>query len=214
MKRIMCLAALAAVFVLAATDTAQAQRRGGGGRGGWEGGRGWDGGYGGWNGGYGGWNRGYGYGSGYGYGYPYSGGYYGGYNPYRNYRYGYGYPTTDSYYTYPSTNYDYGTFDFDRDTRLVERWSKLADAKDPDLSAFRRSGGKLLITHGWADAILQPALDDPSKAAGRPWIARALVAAGHVADTSEAFDRWLTRGRPALARTRARSTRPTSARPT
>ena len=109
MKRIMCLAALAAVFVLAATDTAQAQRRGGGGRGGWEGGRGWDGGYGGWNGGYGGWNRGYGYGSGYGYGYPYSGGYYGGYNPYRNYGYGYGYPTTDSYYTYPSTNY--GTYD-------------------------------------------------------------------------------------------------------
>jgi predicted metal-dependent phosphoesterase TrpH len=49
-----------------------------------------------------------------------------------------------------------------------------------------------------ADAILQPALDDPSKAAGRPWIARALVAAGHVADTSEAFDRWLTRGRPAF----------------
>jgi feruloyl esterase len=56
----------------------------------------------------------------------------------------------------PQPNYDYGTFDFDRDRRLVERWSKLADAKDPDLSAFRRGGGKLLITYGWADAILQP----------------------------------------------------------
>src|SRR5438552_8227752 len=49
-----------------------------------------------------------------------------------------------------------------------------------------------------ADAILRPALNDPSQAVGRPWIARALVAAGHVANTSEAFDRWLVRGRPAF----------------
>jgi 3',5'-nucleoside bisphosphate phosphatase len=49
-----------------------------------------------------------------------------------------------------------------------------------------------------ADAILQPGIDDPSKAAGRPWIARALVASGHVQTTDEAFDRWLARGRPAF----------------
>jgi predicted metal-dependent phosphoesterase TrpH len=49
-----------------------------------------------------------------------------------------------------------------------------------------------------ADAILQPGLDDRGKAVGRPWIARALVAAGHVASTNEAFDRWLGRGRPAF----------------
>jgi predicted metal-dependent phosphoesterase TrpH len=49
-----------------------------------------------------------------------------------------------------------------------------------------------------ADAILQPALDDASRAAGRPWIARALVATGCVATTREAFDRWLARGRPAF----------------
>jgi predicted metal-dependent phosphoesterase TrpH len=48
------------------------------------------------------------------------------------------------------------------------------------------------------DAILQPAHDDPSTSAGRPWIARALVAAGHVASTNEAFDRWLAVGRPAF----------------
>jgi predicted metal-dependent phosphoesterase TrpH len=56
-----------------------------------------------------------------------------------------------------------------------------------------------LATHGVhldADAIVQPALDDPSKAAGRPWIARALIAAGVVADANEAFAQWLTRGRP------------------
>jgi len=49
-----------------------------------------------------------------------------------------------------------------------------------------------------ADAILAPALSDPSRSVGRPWIARALVAAGHVADNDEAFDLWLERGRPAF----------------
>jgi len=49
-----------------------------------------------------------------------------------------------------------------------------------------------------ADAILQPGVADTGKAAGRPWIARALVAGGHVKTTNEAFDRWLSRGRPAF----------------
>lgn len=44
-----------------------------------------------------------------------------------------------------------------------------------------------------ADRILQPALDDESKSAGRPWIARALVAGGYVKDSDEAFARWLDR---------------------
>ena len=48
------------------------------------------------------------------------------------------------------------------------------------------------------DAVLRPALDDPKKSAGRPWIARALVARGYVETTDEAFDRWLGRGRPAF----------------
>jgi predicted metal-dependent phosphoesterase TrpH len=49
-----------------------------------------------------------------------------------------------------------------------------------------------------ADAILQPGIDDPTRAAGRPWIARALVAGGFVKTTSEAFDVWLSPGRPAF----------------
>jgi 3',5'-nucleoside bisphosphate phosphatase len=49
-----------------------------------------------------------------------------------------------------------------------------------------------------ADAILQPAIDQPGKSIGRPAIARALVAAGYVATTGDAFDRWLSRGRPAF----------------
>ncbi len=56
----------------------------------------------------------------------------------------------------PNPDYDYKTFDFDRDIHMLDEWSKLADAKNPDLSKFRKSGGKLLMTYGWGDAILQP----------------------------------------------------------
>jgi predicted metal-dependent phosphoesterase TrpH len=49
-----------------------------------------------------------------------------------------------------------------------------------------------------ADAVLLPGTADNSKAAGRPWIARALIAGGHVATIAEAFDRWLARGRAAF----------------
>ena len=55
-----------------------------------------------------------------------------------------------------------------------------------------------LGVHLDAEAILQPALDDTSRSVGRPWVARALVAGGHVKHVGEAFDRWLSRGRPAF----------------
>jgi feruloyl esterase len=56
----------------------------------------------------------------------------------------------------PQPDYDTMTFDYDKDTARLARWSKLADAKDPDLGKFRKSGGKLIMTYGWADQILQP----------------------------------------------------------
>jgi predicted metal-dependent phosphoesterase TrpH len=49
-----------------------------------------------------------------------------------------------------------------------------------------------------ADAILGPAIADPGRSVGRPWIARALVAAGYVGSSNEAFAMWLSRGRPAF----------------
>lgn len=57
-----------------------------------------------------------------------------------------------------------------------------------------------LVRHGITldrEAIVQPGLTD-AQAIGRPTIARALVAGGHVPDTRDAFDRWLARGRPAF----------------
>jgi len=58
--------------------------------------------------------------------------------------------------TPPKPDYDYRKFNFDTDIHLLDNWSKLADAKNPDLSKFRKSGGKLLMTYGWADTVLQP----------------------------------------------------------
>jgi predicted metal-dependent phosphoesterase TrpH len=49
-----------------------------------------------------------------------------------------------------------------------------------------------------ADAILRPALAHPGRSIGRPAVARALVAAGYVASTNDAFSVWLSRGRPAF----------------
>jgi feruloyl esterase len=59
-------------------------------------------------------------------------------------------------FTPPRPEYDTQTFDFDRDVGLVERWGEIANANDPDLSKFRARGGKLVMTYGWADSILQP----------------------------------------------------------
>jgi hypothetical protein len=59
-------------------------------------------------------------------------------------------------HTPPKPDYDYKTFNFDRDTSMLDNWSKLADAKNPDLKKFKKNGGKILMTYGWADAVLQP----------------------------------------------------------
>jgi hypothetical protein len=58
-----------------------------------------------------------------------------------------------------------------------------------------------LAHHGLAleqDDVLRPALEDETRAVGRPWIARALVKSGHATTINDAFDRWLSRGRPAF----------------
>ena len=59
-------------------------------------------------------------------------------------------------FTPPKPDYDSRTFDFDHDTHLLDAWSKQVDATSTDLSKFRARGGKLLMTYGWADQVLQP----------------------------------------------------------
>lgn len=49
-------------------------------------------------------------------------------------------------------------FDFDEDFDLArERMASILDSDNADLSAFRASGGKLLMYHGWSDAALPAA---------------------------------------------------------
>ncbi|HMB73166.1 MAG TPA: tannase/feruloyl esterase family alpha/beta hydrolase [Gammaproteobacteria bacterium] len=59
-------------------------------------------------------------------------------------------------FTPPSPDWDYRDFDFDHDIPMLEAWGALANAKDSDLRDFRAAGGKIIMTYGWADSILQP----------------------------------------------------------
>lgn len=56
----------------------------------------------------------------------------------------------------PRPDWDFQEFDFNTDVELLDRWSRLADAKDINLRAFRENGGKIIMTYGWGDQILQP----------------------------------------------------------
>ena len=47
-----------------------------------------------------------------------------------------------------------------------------------------------------SNAILRPAIDQPGTSIGRPAVARAMVAAGYVKTSNDAFATWLSRGRP------------------
>jgi predicted metal-dependent phosphoesterase TrpH len=49
-----------------------------------------------------------------------------------------------------------------------------------------------------ASPLIDAACRETSRSIGRPQLARAMVAAGYVADTREAFDRWLRNGAPAF----------------
>lgn len=54
-------------------------------------------------------------------------------------------------------NWDFRTFDVDRDTRLaMERTGKYVDSNNPDLRPFKNAGGKLILIASWSSTALQP----------------------------------------------------------
>lgn len=58
---------------------------------------------------------------------------------------------------YPDRNWDYRTFDIDRDTRHAERkLGASVDSKDPNLSAFRDRGGKVIMYQAWEEGAIPP----------------------------------------------------------
>lgn len=53
--------------------------------------------------------------------------------------------------------WDFHTFNFDSDPRLLrEEIGDSISADDPDLKAFKKRGGKLILYHGWSDSMLSP----------------------------------------------------------
>jgi len=56
---------------------------------------------------------------------------------------------------YSDSNWDWRNFDLDRDLKVVdERVGSIINAINPDLSAFKARGGKLLLYHGWNDTAI------------------------------------------------------------
>jgi len=58
---------------------------------------------------------------------------------------------------YDNINWDWRTFDLDRDLKIVdEKVGSVINAVNPDLSAFKARGGKLILYHGWNDTAISP----------------------------------------------------------
>ena len=53
--------------------------------------------------------------------------------------------------------WDFHTFDVDRDTKLAEsKYGAVVDSHNPDLSAFKAHGGKLLLYSAWEETAIPP----------------------------------------------------------
>jgi feruloyl esterase len=53
-------------------------------------------------------------------------------------------------------NYNWRSFQLDRDLPMIDARVGFVDATNPDLSAFEQHGGKLLMYHGWMDTGITP----------------------------------------------------------
>ena len=56
----------------------------------------------------------------------------------------------------PGPNWTPMDFDFETDPSRMGASSDAYNGDNPDISAFREAGGKMLVYHGWADAIVTP----------------------------------------------------------
>ncbi|HEY1903971.1 MAG TPA: tannase/feruloyl esterase family alpha/beta hydrolase [Terracidiphilus sp.] len=67
---------------------------------------------------------------------------------------------TEGYFrnlVYSNPNWDLNSFNLDRDLKVAQAKTAAAlDAVNPDLTAFRARGGKLILYHGWDDAAISP----------------------------------------------------------
>jgi feruloyl esterase len=59
-------------------------------------------------------------------------------------------------WAFQNPDYDWRTFDIDRDMPAIDRKIGFVDATDPDLKKFKAHGGKLLLYAGWGDTGITP----------------------------------------------------------
>jgi tannase/feruloyl esterase len=59
-------------------------------------------------------------------------------------------------WAFQNANYDWKSFDLDRDMPIIDQKIGFVDATDPDLKKFKAHGGKLLLYAGWADTGITP----------------------------------------------------------
>jgi tannase/feruloyl esterase len=60
------------------------------------------------------------------------------------------------YAIFGKTDWDWKTFDFDKDLQTADRVAGVTNTTNPDLNAFKQHGGKLLQYHGWYDPAISP----------------------------------------------------------
>ena len=64
---------------------------------------------------------------------------------------------TFKYTVFQDPTWDFNTLDYDHDVELADRVAgPVINSTDPDLSAFKALGGKLILWHGWADPLVHP----------------------------------------------------------
>lgn len=60
------------------------------------------------------------------------------------------------YFVFSRGDWDYRTYDFSRFPQETRASARDVNADNPDLSAFKARGGKLILNHGWADPAINP----------------------------------------------------------
>ncbi|NDW07329.1 tannase/feruloyl esterase family alpha/beta hydrolase [Jiella sp. 40Bstr34] len=56
----------------------------------------------------------------------------------------------------PGPEWDPVDFDLDKDPARMSRAAEMFNSDSPDIAKFRAAGGKMIVWHGWADAIVLP----------------------------------------------------------
>lgn len=61
------------------------------------------------------------------------------------------------YFVFQNASWDWKTLDLDKDVATAdEKFGSVMNAIDPDLGAFKKRAGKLILYHGWNDQLIQP----------------------------------------------------------